>query len=64
MSLKKYIKKADKLELATYKLALTCQINDTQATIDLIDKQIKKIELREPNDIKGGLAWNKYSKLI
>ena len=57
MSLKKYLNKADKLELATYKLALTCQINDTQATIDLIDKQIKKIELREPNDIKGGL-WN------
>ena len=36
MHLKKYIEKADKLELATYKLALTCQINDTQATIDLI----------------------------
>ena len=64
MNLKKYIKKADKLELATYKLALTCQISDTQATIDLIDKQITKIELREPSDIKGGLAWNKYSKLI
>ena len=64
MSLKKYLNKADKLELATYKLALTCQINDTQATIDLIDKQITKIELREPSDIKGGLAWNKYSKLI
>jgi hypothetical protein len=47
MSLKKYIEKADKLELATYKLALTCQINDTQKTIDLIDKQIKKIELRD-----------------
>jgi hypothetical protein len=57
MHLKKYLKKADKLELATYKLALNCQINDTQATIDLIDKQIKKIELREPSDIKGGL-WN------
>ena len=64
MHLKKYIKKADKLELATYKLALTCQINDTQKTIDLIDKQIYKIELREPSDIKGGLAWDKYSKLI
>jgi hypothetical protein len=57
MNLKKYIEKADKLELATYKLALTCQINDTQKTIDLIDKQIKKIELREPSDIEGGL-WN------
>ena len=42
MSLKKYIKKADKLELATYKLALICQIQDTQKTIDLIDKQITK----------------------
>ena len=52
MSLKKYIEKADKLELATYKLALTCQINDTQKTIDLIDKQIYKIELREANDIE------------
>jgi len=57
MNLKKYLKKADKLDLATYKLALTCQINDTQKTIDLIDKQINKIELREPSDIKGGL-WN------
>ena len=57
MNLKKYLKKADKLELATYKLALNCQINDTQKTIDLIDKQIKKIELREPSDIEGGL-WN------
>ena len=57
MNLKKYLNKADKLELATYKLALTCQNNDTQKTIDLIDKQITKIELREPNDIKGGL-WN------
>ena len=47
MNLKKYIEKADKLELATYKLALTCQNNDTQKTIDLIDKQIKKIELRD-----------------
>ena len=52
MNLKKYIEKADKLELATYKLALTCQINDTQKTIDLIDKQIYKIELREANDIE------------
>ena len=55
MNLKKYLKKADKLDLATYKLALTCQINDTQKTIDLIDKQINKIELREPSDITGGL---------
>ena len=52
MNLKKYLNKADKLELATYKLALTCQINDTQVTIDLIDKQIYKLELREANDIE------------
>mgnify|MGYP003672260707 CR=1 FL=1 len=51
MSLKKYIEKADKLELATYKLALTCQINDTQKTIDLIDKQIKKIELKDQKQL-------------
>ena len=48
MSLKKYIEKADKLELATYKLALVCQIHDTQKTINLIDKQITKIELKKP----------------
>ena len=51
MNLKKYLNKADKLELATYKLALTCQINDTQATIDLIDKQIKKIELKDQKQL-------------
>ena len=51
MHLKKYIEKADKLELATYKLALTCQINDTQKTIDLIDKQIKKIELKDQKQL-------------
>ena len=51
MNLKKYLNKADKLELATYKLALTCQINDTQKTIDLIDKQIKKIELRDEKQL-------------
>ena len=51
MHLKKYIKKADKLELATYKLALNCQINDTQKTIELIDKQITKIELRDEKQL-------------
>jgi hypothetical protein len=54
MSLKKYIKKADKLELATYKLSLVCQIQDIQKTIDLIDKQITKIELKnQPRRING-----------
>ena len=53
MTLKKYITKSnDKLELANYSLALTCQNIDTQKTIDLIDKQIKKIELKE-NKIKA-----------
>ena len=53
MTLKKYITKSNnKLELANYLLALTCQNIDTQKTIDLIDKQIKKIELKE-NKIKA-----------
>ena len=54
MNLKKYLKKADKVDLATYKLALECQINDTQDTINFLDKQIKKIELRELSNIEGG----------
>jgi hypothetical protein len=53
MSLKKYINKSnDKLELANYKLALVCQTVDIEKTIKLIDKQIKKIKLREANDIE------------
>ena len=43
MNLKKYLKKADKVDLATYKLALECQINDIQATINFLDKQSLKL---------------------
>ena len=55
MNLKKYLKKADKLDLATYKLALECQINDTQDTINFLVKQIKNIELRENK--KNKMQW-------
>ena len=58
MNLKKYIKEANtKTELYAYKLILNTQIIDFKESLNLIDKQIKKIELREPSDIKGGL-WN------
>ena len=58
MNLKKYIKEADtKTELYAYKLILNTQIIDFKESLNLIDKQIKKIELREPSDIEGGL-WN------
>ena len=46
-----------KTELYAYKLILNTQIIDFKESLNLIDKQIKKIELREPSDIKGGL-WN------
>jgi len=56
MSLKKYIKEAtNKTELYAYKLILSSQIIDSKESLNLIDKQINKIELREPSDIKGGL---------
>ena len=52
------IKEANsKTELYAYKLILNTQIIDFKESLNLIDKQIKKIELREPSDIKGGL-WN------
>jgi len=58
MNLKKCIKEANtKTELYAYKLILNTQIIDFKESLNLIDKQIKKIELREPSDIKGGL-WN------
>ena len=58
MNLKKYIKEANtKTELYAYKLILNTQIIDFKESLNLIDKQIKKIELREPSDIEGGL-WN------
>jgi len=61
MLINKYIKnvkaidEASKTELLSYKLVLSSQIIDNEKSIDLIDAQINKIELREPNDIKGGL---------
>ena len=58
MNLKKHIKEANtKTELYAYKLILNTQIIDFKESLNLIDKQIKKIELREPSDIEGGL-WN------
>jgi len=58
MNLKKYIREANtKTELYAYKLILNTQIIDFKKSLNLIDKQIKKIEVREPSDIKGGL-WN------
>ena len=64
MNLKKYLKKADKVDLATYKLALECQINDTQDTINFLDKQIKKIELREASDIKNSLTKKEENFIV
>ena len=65
MNLKKHIKEANtKTELYAYKLILNTQIIDFKESLNLIEKQLSKIELREPSDIEGGLAWNKYSKLI
>ena len=61
MLINKYIKnvkaidEASKTELLSYKLVLSSQIIDNEKSIDLIDAQINKIELREPSDIKGGL---------
>ena len=53
MSLKKYIKEANtKTELYAYKLILNTQIIDFKESLNLIDKQIYKIELREANDIE------------
>jgi len=57
MLINKYIKEAKKTEMLSYKLVLSSQIIDFKESLNLIDKQIKKIELREPSDIEGGL-WN------
>ena len=55
MLINKYIKEASKTELLSYKLVLSSQIIENEKSIDLIDAQINKIELREPSDIKRGL---------
>ena len=55
MLINKYIKEASKTELLSYKLVLSSQIIENEKSIDLIDAQINKIELREPSDITRGL---------
>ena len=54
MNITKYIKTplASETELLSYKLLLNSQITDAQEALILIEKQLKKIELRKPNDIK------------
>ena len=59
MSLKKYIKEANtKTELYAYKLILNTQIIDFKESLNLIEKQLTKIELKEPSDIEGGFGTN------
>ena len=57
MNITKYIKTplASEVELLSYKLLLNCQITDAQDALILIEKQLKKIELRKSNDISGDL---------
>ena len=59
MNITKYITTplASETELLSYKLLLNSQITDAEETLVLIDKQLKKIELRKPNDISGKL-WS------
>ena len=59
MNITKYIKTplASEVELLSYKLLLNSQITDAQETLVLIEKQLKKIELKKPNDISGKL-WS------
>ena len=59
MNITKYIKTplASEVELLSYKLLLNAQITDAQETLVLIEKQLKKIELKKPNDISGKL-WS------
>ena len=59
MNITKYITTplASETELLSYKLLLNSQITDAQEALILIEKQLKKIELRKPNDISGKL-WS------
>ena len=52
MNIDKYIKTplASEVELLSYKLLLNSQITDAQETLVLIDKQLKKIELKKKPD--------------
>ena len=54
MNIDKYIINtlASETELLSYELLLNCQIADAQETLVIIKKQLKKIKLREPNDIQ------------
>ena len=54
MNITKYIKTplASETELLSYKLLLNSQITDAQEALILIEKQLKKIKLREANDIQ------------
>ena len=54
MNINKYITTplASETELLSYKLLLNSQITDAQETLILIEKQLKKIKLREANDIQ------------
>ena len=48
---------ASETELLSYKLLLNCQITDAQETLVLIEKQLKKIELKKPeHDFKFPFA--------
>ena len=60
MNIDKYIKTplASETELLSYELLLNCQIADAQETLVLIKKQLKKIKLREADDISGAPWWN------
>jgi len=54
MNINKYITTplASETELLSYELLLNSQIIDAQDTLVLIKKQLKKIKLREANDIQ------------
>ena len=64
MNIDKYIKTplASEVELLSYKLLLNCQITDAQDALILIEKQLKKIELRKSSDITGDL-WTVEGRL-
>ena len=60
MNIDKYIINtlASETELLSYELLLNCQIADAQETLVIIKKQLKKIKLREADDISGAPWWN------
>ena len=60
MNINKYIKTplASETELLSYKLLLNSQITDAQETLILIEKQLKKIELKKKPDHKTLNGFN------